>query len=79
VTTENQDTGAVRVSMKDIYFQVQKIQSMLEKLSAQLPDSEEKIDDHEKRIRALERRIWQVVGGMGLIVAAAPFLVRLMP
>ena len=63
--------------MKDIYMQVQKIQSMLEKLAAELPDSEAKIDDHEQRIRKLEMRMGWAVGVFGLLAAAMPLIVRL--
>lgn len=76
---ENTDTVAVKVSMKDIYHEVQQQGRLLEKIANSLPDSEDKIDDHEKRIRILERRMWQAVGGFGLIAALAPFLVRLVP
>jgi peptidoglycan hydrolase CwlO-like protein len=74
---ENTDTSVVKVSMKDIYMQVQKIQSMLEKLAAELPDSEAKIDDHEQRIRKLEMRMGWAVGVFGLLAAAMPLIVRL--
>jgi hypothetical protein len=63
--------------MRDIYLQVQKIQSMLEKLSAELPDSQEKIDDHEQRIRKLEMRMGWAVGGFGLMAAVMPWIVGL--
>jgi len=74
---EDTDTVAVRVSMRDIYLQVQKIQSMLEKLSAELPDSQAKIDDHEQRIRKLEMRMGWAVGGFGLMAAVMPWIVGL--
>ena len=74
---ENTDSTVVRVSMKDVYLQVQKIQSMLEKLAAELPDSEAKIDDHEQRIRKLEMRMGWAVGVFGLLAAAMPLIVRL--
>tara|TARA_R110000824_G_scaffold96336_6_gene230816 strand:- start:12 stop:209 length:198 start_codon:yes stop_codon:yes gene_type:complete len=63
--------------MRDIYLQVQKIQSMLEKLSAELPDSQAKIDDHEQRIRKLEMRMGWAVGGFGLMAAVMPWIVGL--
>tara|TARA_R110000822_G_C15212342_1_gene483462 strand:- start:567 stop:803 length:237 start_codon:yes stop_codon:yes gene_type:complete len=74
---EDTDSVAVRVSMRDIYLQVQKIQSMLEKLSAELPDSQAKIDDHEQRIRKLEMRMGWAVGGFGLMAAVMPWIVGL--
>tara|TARA_R110002153_G_scaffold3605_5_gene17280 strand:- start:1842 stop:2078 length:237 start_codon:yes stop_codon:yes gene_type:complete len=77
--TDHNETGSVRVSMKDIYTEVQRQGRLLEQVVSSLPDSEEKIEDHENRIRALERRMWQAIGGFGLVAALAPFLVRLVP
>ena len=77
--TENVETATVRVSMKDIYVEVQRQGRLLEKIANALPDSEDKIDDHEARIRKLEMRMGWAVGGFGLIAGLAPFLVRLIP
>jgi hypothetical protein len=74
---EHTDTATVKVSMRDIYLEVQRQGRLLEKIANSLPDSESKIEDHEKRIRALERRMWQAVGIFGLLAAASPFLTRL--
>ena len=76
---EENDTTSVRVSMRDIYVEVQRQGRLLEKIANSLPDSEEKIDDHEMRIRKLEMRMGWAVGGFGLLAAIAPFLVRLIP
>lgn len=76
---EDTDTTAVRVSMRDIYLEVQRQGRLLEKIANSLPDSEDKIDDHEARIRKLEMRMGWAVGGFGLIAAVVPFLVRLVP
>tara|TARA_R110000796_G_scaffold160719_1_gene277501 strand:- start:120 stop:356 length:237 start_codon:yes stop_codon:yes gene_type:complete len=76
---EDTDTVAVRVSMRDIYLEVQRQGRLLEKIANSLPDSEDKIDDHENRIRKLEMRMGWAVGGFGLLAAIAPFLVRLIP
>ena len=77
--SEDTDTVAVRVSMREIYVEVQKQGKLLEKIANSLPDSEDKIDDHENRIRKLETRIGWAVGSFGLLAALSPFLVRLMP
>tara|TARA_R110000822_G_scaffold33298_1_gene95096 strand:+ start:127 stop:363 length:237 start_codon:yes stop_codon:yes gene_type:complete len=77
--SEDTDTVAVRVSMREIYVEVQKQGKLLEKIANSLPDSENKIDDHENRIRKLETRIGWAVGSFGLLAALSPFLVRLMP
>lgn len=76
---EENDTTSVKVSMRDIYLEVQRQGKLLERIANSLPDSEEKIDDHEMRIRKLEMRMGWAVGGFGLLAAIAPFLVRLIP
>jgi hypothetical protein len=77
--SEELETAAVKVSMRDIYLEVQRQGRLLEKIANSLPDSEQKIDDHETRIRSLEMRMGWAVGGFGLLAAVAPFLVRLIP
>jgi CRISPR/Cas system CSM-associated protein Csm2 small subunit len=72
---EEHDTAAVRVSMRDIYMEVQRQGRLLEKIANSLPDSEDKIDDHENRIRKLEMRMGWAVGGFGLIAAVMPWVV----
>ena len=67
--SDEQDTGAVRVSMRDIYAEVQRQGRLLEKIANSLPDSEDKIEDHEIRIRKLEMRMWQSIGAFGLLAA----------
>lgn len=74
----SRETG-VRVSMRDIYIEVQRQGRLLEKIANSLPDSEEKIDDHEARIRKLEMRMGWAVGGFGLFAAVMPILVSLLP
>jgi len=70
MVTENTDTVAVKVSMKDIYLEVQRQGRLLEKIANSLPDSESKIDDHESRIRKLEMRMGWAVGGFGLVAGS---------
>jgi hypothetical protein len=74
---EDTDTIAVKVSMRDIYVEVQRQGRLLEKIANSLPDSEDKIDDHEARLRKLEMRVGWAVGGFGLLAALAPFLTKL--
>lgn len=75
MSEENNDTTSVRVSMRDIYNEVQRQGRLLEKIANSLPDSEDKIDDHEMRIRKLEMRMGWAVGGFGLIAAVMPWVV----
>ena len=70
-----EENGAVRVSMRDIYAEVQRQGRLLEKIANALPDSEDKIEDHEARIRKLEMRMWQAIGGFGFLAAIVSPLV----
>ena len=79
MVTENTDTVAVKVSMKDIYLEVQRQGRLLEKIANSLPDAESKLDDHEARIRKLEMRMGWAVGGFGLIAAVMPWIISLLP
>jgi CRISPR/Cas system CSM-associated protein Csm2 small subunit len=78
-TNNETETASVKVSMRDIYLEVQRQGRLLEKIANSLPDSEDKIEDHENRIRVLERRMWQAIGIFGLLAAASPFLTSLIP
>jgi len=66
---------AVRVSMRDIYLEVQRQGKLLEKIANSLPDSELKIEDHEIRIRKLEMRMWQAIGAFGFLAAVVSPLI----
>ena len=66
---EHDQTASVKVSMRDIYLEVQRQGRLLEKIANALPDSENKIEDHELRIRRLEQRMWQAIGVFGFLAA----------
>lgn len=76
MTEDTREVG-VKVSMRDIYAEVQRQGRLLEKIANSLPDSEDKIEDHEMRIRKLETRMGWAVGGFGLIAAVMPWIVSL--
>lgn len=76
--SDDQDSGAVRVSMRDIYAEVQRQGKLLEKIANSLPDQESKVEDHENRIRKLEQRMWQVIGIFGFLAAIVSPLVAVM-
>jgi hypothetical protein len=79
MTDDHNDTTGIRVSMRDIYNEVQRQGRLLEKIANSLPDTEDTITDHEQRIRRLEMRMWQSIGAFGLLAAAMPWLVRMLP
>lgn len=84
------DESSTRITMKELYLQVQKIQSMLEKLTNQLPSISDKLDelerdvrndlsDHEQRIRKVEMRVWQIMALASALAALMPVILRLFP
>jgi hypothetical protein len=78
MTEEHPETAGVKVSMRDIYMEVQRQGRLLEKIANSLPDSEAKIDDHEVRIRRLEQRMWQAIGIFGFLAAIISPLVAVL-
>jgi len=73
--SDETDSLAVKVSMRDIYLEVQRQGKLLEKIANSLPDSELKIEDHEIRIRKLEMRMWQAIGAFGFLAAVVSPLI----
>jgi predicted phage tail protein len=84
-----EEPGA-RITLKELYLQVQKIQSMIEKLSNQFPgitqqlndlerDVHKRLSDHEERIRKVEMRVWQMMAIAGFLAAIVPIILRLLP
>lgn len=82
------EESSARITLKELYIQVQKIQSMLEKLSNQLPgiaeklddlekDVQNRLDDHEQRLRRIEMRMWQAIGILSFAFAVVPMLIGL--
>ena len=78
MTEEHLETASVKVSMRDIYLEVQRQGKLLERVVNALPDSESKIDDHEVRIRRLEQRMWQAIGVFGFLAAVISPLVAIL-
>ena len=78
MTDEHNDTATVKVSMRDIYAEVQRQGRLLEKIANSLPDSEDKIEDHELRIRKLEMRMWQAIGGFGFLAAVVSPMIAIL-
>lgn len=82
------DESSTRITLKELYIQVQKIQSMLEKLTNQLPgiaeklddlerDVQNRLDDHEQRLRKVEMRMWQAIGVLSFAFAVVPMIIGL--
>jgi hypothetical protein len=67
--TESTGTGGVRVSMKDIFAEVQRQGRLLDKIANSLPDTETQVSDHEQRLRRLEMRMGWIFGALGLMGA----------
>ena len=82
------EESSARITLKELYVQVQKIQSMLERLEGQLPGIADKLDDlerdvnnrlndHEERLRKVEMRMWQAIGVLSFAFAIVPTLLKL--
>jgi uncharacterized coiled-coil protein SlyX len=82
------EESSARITLKELYVQVQKIQSMLERLEGQLPGIADKLDDlerdvnsrlndHEERLRKVEMRMWQAIGVLSFAFAILPTLINL--
>lgn len=78
MSDDHNDTTSVKVSMRDIYTEVQRQGKLLEQIANSLPDSEQQIEDHEKRIRRLEQRMWQAIGAFGFLAAILSPMVALL-
>jgi hypothetical protein len=78
MTEEHLETATVKVSMRDIYLETQRLARLVEKIANSLPDSEAKIDDHEIRIRRLEQRMWQAIGIFGFLAAVISPMVAIL-
>ena len=74
---DNTREVGVRVSMRDLYEEVQRQGRLIEKIVKSLPSSEHKIEDNEDRIRKLETRMGWAVGGFGLVAAVMPWIVNI--
>ena len=76
--SDEQEALAVKVSTRDIYFEVQRLGKLVEKIANRLPESELKIEDHELRIRKLEMRMWQAIGAFGFLAAVVSPLIAVL-
>lgn len=81
------DEPSARITLKEVYTQVQEMKLLLERLANSLPSMSKQLDelesevkeqlaDHEKRIRVTEKRVWQIMAIAGFVSAAMPLIVR---
>lgn len=82
--------GSARISVKEVYLELQQLRSSVEKIANSLPgmkdqlddlerDVNRKLSDHEERLRKVEMRIWQGMALVSAIAALTPILLNLMP
>ena len=82
--------GTARISVKEVYLELQQLRSSVEKIANSLPgmkdqlddlerDVNRKLSDHEQRLRKVEMRIWQGMALVSAIAAVTPILLNLMP
>ena len=82
--------GSARISVKEVYLELQQLRSSVEKIANSLPGMKEQLDDlerdvnrklsdHEERLRRVEMRIWQGMALVSAIAAITPILLNLMP
>lgn len=80
---------SLRITLKDVYTQVQEMKSLLERLAENLPTTTQRLEeheretnkifaDHEARIRKVEMRVWQIMAVAGFVAAGMPVLLRVM-
>jgi len=67
--SEDTNGNGVRISMRDVYYEVQRQGKILERIANSLPDTDEKVDDHEVRLRKLEQKAGWIFGALGLLSA----------
>ena len=67
--SDENGTNGVRISMRDVYNEVQRQGKILERIANSLPDTDERVEDHETRLRKLETRMGWIWGGLGLLGA----------
>jgi len=60
---------SVRISMRDVYLEVQRQGKILERIANSLPDTDEKVEDHEQRLRRVDQKVVWVFGRLGLLSA----------
>jgi len=76
--SEETNGNGVRITTRDIYFEVQRQGKILERIANSLPDTDDKVEDHETRIRKLEMRMGWAVGVFGFLAALMPWIVSVL-
>jgi hypothetical protein len=79
---------SLRITLKDVYTQVQEMKSLIERLAENLPTTTQKLEeheretakifaDHEARIRKVEMRVWQIMAVAGFVAAGMPLIIKM--
>lgn len=76
--SEETNGNGVRITTRDIYFEVQRQGKILERIANSLPDTDDRVEDHETRIRKLEMRMGWAVGVFGFLAALMPWIVSVL-
>jgi len=72
-----QREATVRVTMGDMYKELQRQGKVNDQLAQALPGILAKLDDHEKQIRWLRERAGWAFGAVGVVVAVMPWIQNL--
>jgi hypothetical protein len=79
---------SLRITLKDVYTQVQEMKSLIERLAENLPTTTQRLEeheretarivaDHEARIRKVEMRVWQIMAVAGFVAAGMPLIIKM--
>lgn len=82
---ERHDYSELRITLRDVYVQVQEQNILLHKMSSDIKRSldshdrvKETVEDHENRIRTMERKIWQASGIASFVGVAGGVFVNML-
>lgn len=85
----DETNGSARISVKEVYLELQQLRSSVEKIANSLPGMKEQLDDlerdvnrklsdHEERLRRVEMRVWQAMAVVAVVAAVFPTIINMM-